>query len=250
MGDVLERANRVDLAAKKYVGVVGSSEVSDVTAPVYYRLAAIYAAHGRPAEAKTLYDKLLAWDVGYGDVQARVAALESVPSEAELPLAEIVAEEVDSPQVVTLMDGIEFLKNTELFSELTLDELRTFYDASEVRRFAPGEALIEQDRPGAALFVVREGTVTVKKTSAGAEHVLATLGPGSPVGEMSLFDEAPTSAWVVAGADVLALAIPRQRFVELLSGDDRLALKIYRVFVRTLTGRLRTTSTQKAARTS
>ncbi len=248
MGETLERAGRPDLAVRKYAAVTTHAEVQDVTAPIYYRLAALHHAAGRAGEARPLYDKLLAWDVGYLDVQARLAALGAAPAEAELPLAEIVLEEaVAGPQLVTTMDGIEFLKQTELFSELSLDELRTFYDVAEARQFAEGSVLIEQDRPGEALYVVRQGAVTVKKAVDGAEHVLATLGPGSPVGEMALFDDAPTSARVVAAGEVLAFALSKQRFGELLSGDARLALKIYRVFVRTLVGRLRATSSQKAA---
>jgi hypothetical protein len=40
--------------------------------------------------------------------------------------------------------------------------------------------------------------------------------------------------------------MPRQRFLDLLAGNDKLSLKIYRVFVKTLSERLRQTSSQRA----
>ena len=86
----------------------------------------------------------------------------------------------------------------------------------------------------------------VKKISNNEEDILAKLGPGSPLGEMSLFDDAPTSAKVVAETTVKSFVMTRERFHRLLSGSDKLALKIYRVFMNTLAERLRSTSREFA----
>jgi hypothetical protein len=59
---------------------------------------------------------------------------------------------------------------------------------------------------------------------------------------MSLVDDAPTSARVAAESEVDAFVITRPRFEKLLVMNDKIAVKLYRFFVQTLSKRLRTTS--------
>ncbi len=53
-----------------------------------------------------------------------------------------------------------------------------------VRTLRPGEVLVEQGRPGAAVFLVLDGVLSVR---VGSEE-LAQLGPGSIAGERALFE--------------------------------------------------------------
>ncbi len=75
--------------------------------------------------------------------------------------------------------------------------------------------------------------------------ILARLPPGRYVGEMSLVDEVPTSARVTAMDSVQALKIDKKRFESFMFENDRIALRVYRTFVSTLSERLRQ---QNAAR--
>lgn len=145
-------------------------------------------------------------------------------------------------QLVSMMDGFDFLKGTPLFRDLSLDEMKAFYNSCEIRKFAPKEVIIEQDQPGSALFVIRKGTARVVKVTPQEEDTVARLGPGSPAGEMALVDDAPTSARVVAEADVEAFCITRERFEKLLASNEKTAIKLYRFFIQTLAKRLRSTS--------
>src|SRR5439155_16727033 len=87
-------------------------------------------------------------------------------------------------QLVSMMDGFEFLKSTPLFRDLSLDEMKAIYAACETRRFAPGAVMIEQNKPGEALFVLRKGTAKVTRvTDENVEEQVARMGPGSPAGE-------------------------------------------------------------------
>ena len=145
-------------------------------------------------------------------------------------------------QLVSMMDGFDFLKGTPLFRDLSLDEMKAFYNACETRKFAAKATIIEQDQPGTALFVIRKGTARVVKVSPEEEDTVARLGPGSPAGEMSLVDDAPTSARVVAEGEVEAFCMTRERFEKLLASNDMTANKLYRFFIQTLSKRLRSTS--------
>jgi CRP/FNR family transcriptional regulator len=161
-------------------------------------------------------------------------------------------EEKPRGQLVSMMDGFEFLKKTALFSDLSLEEMKAIYHACEVKKFAAGQVLIEQGVPGEALFIVRRGSARVLRIGEdGVASVVAKLNPGSPAGEMALIDDAPTSARVDAETAVEAFCITREQFERLLASNERTALKLYRFFIKTLSKRLRTTSenlAQAAAR--
>lgn len=141
--------------------------------------------------------------------------------------------------LVTRMEGYDVLKKLPIFADLSLDEMKAFFNVCEQASFQKGEVLIEQGRPGESLFILREGAIRVSKVEGGQETVLATLPAGNYVGEMALIDDGPTSARVTAAESVKALRIRRDRFDQLIYTNDQIALKVYRIFVRTMCARLR-----------
>jgi len=147
---------------------------------------------------------------------------------------------------VQRMPGYEVMKQLPLFADLSLDEMKAFYNVCEQVSYDPGQIIIEQGHPGQALIISREGHMQVSKVLAGGqETVLARLPPGKFVGEMALVDDVPTSARVKALDRVRALKIDKQRFEKFMFEHDRIALRVYRAFVKTLSERLRA---QNAAR--
>lgn len=249
VAEVLARGGHRQLAIKRYVQVLRGAALDDAVAPLYVHLGELLHQEGRAAQAKTIYERVLAWRFDYGDVQARLRALGTGAAAPTEPLEPALAAESDDAKtaqapLVSIMDGFEVIKDTPLFRELSLDEIRAFYDLAERRAYGPGEVLIEQDQPGQGLFVVRSGAVRVLRLSSSGTAELARLGAGSPIGEMSLLDAAPTSARVVSDGDVEAFFLSRGRFDELVRTSDQLALKIYRVFITILSERLRK-ATQK-----
>jgi tetratricopeptide (TPR) repeat protein len=138
------------------------------------------------------------------------------------------------------MEGYDALKALPIFEDLSLDEMKAFYTICEQVYFPAGEILIEQGHQGEGLIIIREGSCIVTKVEHGAkETTLATLSSGAYVGEMSLIDDAPTSARVRATDNVKALRIRKERFEQFLFANDRIALRVYRTFVTTLSERLR-----------
>ncbi|MCB9650774.1 MAG: cyclic nucleotide-binding domain-containing protein [Deltaproteobacteria bacterium] len=147
---------------------------------------------------------------------------------------------------VQRMQGYEVLKQLPIFAELTLDEMKAFYQVCQQVSFPAGAIIIEQGHPGTGLYISREGHMQVSKVlNGGQETVLARLPPGKFVGEMSLVDDVPTSARVKALDEVKTLFIDRQRFETFMFEHDLIALRVYKSFVKTLGERLRQ---QNAAR--
>jgi tetratricopeptide (TPR) repeat protein len=272
IGNILATNGYLDIAIDKYRSVARSTPLTANSLTVYYNLAKLLEQNHQPAEALKTYHQVAEIIPNYRDVPARIAALRSQlaadrgagdpgdPSSDEdisgmvTSLAEDVMPVSDTAyahagaEVVSVMNGFEFLKDTSLFERLSLAEMKRLWNICEIQSLDPGEIFIEQDRPGQALFVVKWGTVVVMRVEGQNATKIVELGPGAHVGEMSLIDNAPTSARVVAGPNgAQVFEITRDKFDELLESDYHLALKIYKVFIETLASRLRKTTTDMSA---
>jgi CRP-like cAMP-binding protein len=75
------------------------------------------------------------------------------------------------------------------------------------RQFRPGEYLFHDNDPSRSLFLIRKGSVSVRKPKPGGEIEIARLHSNEVVGEISFFDRLPRSAAAVALTEVEALEI-------------------------------------------
>jgi CRP/FNR family transcriptional regulator, cyclic AMP receptor protein len=75
------------------------------------------------------------------------------------------------------------------------------------RALARGDALFAEGDPGDALHVLVDGKVKICRTAPdGRENVVAVLGPGDLLGELSLFDAQPRAAVAVSETTLATLA--------------------------------------------
>ena len=139
------------------------------------------------------------------------------------------------------------LKQIPLFSSLTATQIKKFATVAGTESYRPGSVIIEENTVGKALYVLKNGDARVSKIDGATESTLGTLATGEPFGEMSLVDAGPTSARVSAGDDgAEVIVITRGDFEKVVGRDVRIAAKVYEAFTRTLTQRLRRTSTELA----
>ncbi len=115
------------------------------------------------------------------------------------------------------------LARCRLFASMSPESLGAISRTLRSRKFRRGEVLFHEGDPGDALFIVASGSVKVVVPSdEGEEAILATLGRGDSLGELSLLDGAPRSASAIAIEPVEALTLPRAQFVSLLATDEAL----------------------------
>jgi len=115
----------------------------------------------------------------------------------------------------------KFLKQASPFSTLDGDRLRQL--ASRLKRFeAPaGTVIIRQDESGEECYLLQSGRVEVfARGVPGDENHLATLGPGSLLGEAALLTDEPRNATVRALERCTLLALRRADLLESI-GKDR-----------------------------
>jgi CRP-like cAMP-binding protein len=146
------------------------------------------------------------------------------------------------------MSGLDMLAQSELFQDLTEDDLEKVREIAHERFFLENEVIFNEGDQGDSLFLIIEGTVRVERgeagveSSAGTTEVIAILHSGNIFGEMAIMDRDTRSATVAANEYVKALEIRREDLERLLASDKDLALKCYRNFIRVLCGRLRSTN--------
>ena len=86
-----------------------------------------------------------------------------------------------------------------LFAALPISAIEDLTSRVSVRKVSVGAAVVAQDEPGDAMFVIMSGRVKVVIFGeSGREVTLSLLRSGDSFGEMSLFDQAPRSAHCLA----------------------------------------------------
>ncbi len=74
LGRIFQRRGQLSLAIKKLRQAVGTAELDRHNLRLYYTLAEACESHGNVREAADLYEKILACDYHFGDVEQRLAA--------------------------------------------------------------------------------------------------------------------------------------------------------------------------------
>ena len=122
------------------------------------------------------------------------------------------------------------LAEVPLFAGLGERQRRKVASLAGIRRFADGAPLARHGEPGDALYVVLDGTVSVRRRG----RPTRTLGIGSIVGELALLDGGPRTASVVAEGEVVTLTVPASRFRTLLRSEPAIAIGIAEELARRL----------------
>lgn len=137
-------------------------------------------------------------------------------------------------------ETIQQLKKSFLFNGLPDDVLGILSNSIVQRQLPKDETLFRKGDAGDSLFMIGEGWVKIVTEDAlGSQLTLNQCGPGEAVGEMSLFDQAPRSAGVVALSDVTLLELKRDALLKLLNQRPDVALLV----IRGISSRLRGSTT-------
>ena len=157
---------------------------------------------------------------------------------AELALRQLAAGVAKERKMLTVIEKVVFLKQVQFFDEMPANDLRTVAGVTEEATYDPGQVIMAEGEPSDALYVVVSGRVAVQhRKRAEVERTLtelASLGPREYFGEMSLFDEAASSADVVALTPTQVLIVRRAPLFALIERQPALAMDLFRVLSRRL----------------
>lgn len=131
-------------------------------------------------------------------------------------------------------DLAQQLSRIDLCAGLTRPELFRLLEAGRVETWPSNSVIMEEGSSGPRLVILLEGEVKVYKS----KQLMAELGPGTVLGEMSLLRDAPRSASVVAHTELRLFAIDRRTFEEMAGDGDPAALKLGLSMARVLARRV------------
>jgi CRP-like cAMP-binding protein len=103
---------------------------------------------------------------------------------------------------------IEWLRGIAPFAHLSPAELRTLASTADRATVASGTVLVSSGHVGRECFVLIDGEVEVVRGGG----VLARLGPGNIVGELSMMAAPTTNADVIARTDLDVAVFERRAF--------------------------------------
>lgn len=131
-----------------------------------------------------------------------------------------------------------------LLSDLPDRLFSALMSKAKPRQLSRDEVLFVAGDPGDGFYRLDDGLLKVSIAStAGAERILAILGPGSIVGDLSIIDGLPRSASATALRDCKLHFVSRSAFTAFASNEPN----IYKYLVKMLAARLRDTDQIVAA---
>lgn len=131
------------------------------------------------------------------------------------------------------------LRRVKILADMNDQQLGRFVQFMEVKQTRQFHEVVKQGEHGDAMFLILEGEVRVRLMIAQKETTLTTLSAGEFFGEMTLFDQGPRSADVVANNETTLLKISHAAFTKLIADAPDLATPFLLGICRTLTARMR-----------
>ena len=122
------------------------------------------------------------------------------------------------------------LRKVPLFSGLDGRELESVAAAGREVSFVSGQKIITQGEPGLSFLLVLEGKTAVRKRG----KRIAMVEPGGFFGEMTVFDDKPRSADIVAVEPTKCFGIASWSFFPVLRTNPGVAIGIIKELVRRL----------------
>jgi CRP/FNR family transcriptional regulator, cyclic AMP receptor protein len=122
-----------------------------------------------------------------------------------------------------------------LFAALPISAIEDLTARVTVRRVSVGSAVVAQDEPGDAMFLIMSGRVKVVMFGeSGREVTLSLLRAGDSFGEMSLFDQGPRSAHCLAIEPTTLLVLSRDDLMKHMQAHPRTAINLVSEMARRL----------------
>jgi CRP-like cAMP-binding protein len=102
------------------------------------------------------------------------------------------------------------------------------------RQYDAGEVIFQENDIGETAYVIERGRVEVLKRLGGKNVHIAYIGPGEPFGEMSMVDEKPRSATIVAVEKTTVRELHRDEFLQALQNQPGIAISLLKILFERL----------------
>jgi CRP/FNR family cyclic AMP-dependent transcriptional regulator len=129
----------------------------------------------------------------------------------------------------------DLLRKIPLFLNLNGAELARLHSLLHCNTFPAGTNILTMRQPGEAAYIILSGTVKIHiEEDDGSAVILAIVGPGEVLGEMSLVDSLGRSATAVTMEDSCLFWMERAAFWDSLNGIPAMTHNLVRIMSRRL----------------
>lgn len=125
------------------------------------------------------------------------------------------------------------LSSMALFANVEPEAIEGLLEACPRRELAEGAVLIRLGETNRTLYLILDGRLRVHLDSPD-NPPLAVLESGESVGELSLIDHKPASAWIVADTAATLLAVDQERFWSLVHASHAVACNMLGILAQRL----------------
>ncbi len=127
-------------------------------------------------------------------------------------------------------EKMELLRGVELFAGVGPEALGGIADRAHEVDYPSGRWIVRQGEVGTGFFLIVSGRARIIR----GEDLLSEIGPGEFFGELSVLDQQPRTAHVVADGPTVCLAIASWDLEALLESQPKLTLALLRGVARRL----------------
>jgi CRP-like cAMP-binding protein len=125
-------------------------------------------------------------------------------------------------------DTASLLGTVPFFSSLDEKKRKSLVSEGKELSYKAGDIIVREGTMGVGFYLILDGKAEVRK----GERILATLGRGQFFGEMSLIDELPRSADVIALSPTKCWALTSWAFAGLVRTNPEVALHMLKEMVK------------------
>lgn len=126
-----------------------------------------------------------------------------------------------------IYDRIKLLKQSPLFSEVSVEDLKEVAAALEDEHLLRGDRVFIKGEYGEEMYIIETGRVGIAIEDEGEQpSFVAELGPGECFGEMHLLDSQPRSATVHVIDDCRLLTLGKAKLRTLVTAFPQISFGI------------------------
>lgn len=137
--------------------------------------------------------------------------------------------------------NLQEMKKIPIFADMTENEIYTVLKLAFEKKYTVGSTLFVEGMSGEVLYIIKTGKVDICKKTDKGEMVIATLGAGEFLGELSIIDEGKRSATARVTQDSELIVVTKKCFHDILLGDPVVTVKLLMHFLKVNSARLRKT---------
>ena len=132
---------------------------------------------------------------------------------------------IQSPEI------LKILESAPLFLGIPNHLLAKHLSESRLHPLSAGQVLLVPEQPNNTIYIILSGRLRIQSHESENDPI-AILGEGECVGEMSMLEGAPVSAYVVAATDCNLLAIDHAAIWELINNSHAAAHNMLNILTR------------------